>query len=346
VVQNATFPEAEVDREKKRQLDALAQTEKNGPAIASRVRGILAYGADHPYGRPSAGLPRTVQAITQADLVAFHKERWKPGSSAIVLVGGITLAEATALVKQHFGMWAGGAAAPVTIPAPRPAAQGRIYIVDRQDSAQTAVQQFLPAPRRDTTDYYSLLLADAVWGGGGFGTRLNLNLREDKGYSYGVFSQLLLLKEAGTWIAAGGVQTDKTKESVVEFDKEIKALGGSKPISQQEFTNAKLAKSRGYTQQFESYQRVAGQIADLWSEGLPTSELQREYDETTKATLDATLAAAKKYARPERASIVLVGDRAKIEAGVRDLKLGEVVIVDSEGKPVPGSGSATTSSSR
>jgi zinc protease len=346
VVQNATFPETEVDREKRRQLDALAQQEKNGPAIANRVRGLLAFGADHPYGRPTAGLPRTVQTFTSADLAAFHKERWKPGSSAIVLVGGITLAEATTLVKQHFGSWTGGAAAPITIPAPRPAAPGRIYLVDRQDSAQTAVQQFLPAPRRDTTDYYPLLLADAVWGGGGFGTRLNLNLREDKGYSYGVFSQLLLLKEAGTWIAAGGVQTDKTKESVVEFDKEIKALGGAKPISQQEFTNAKLAKARGYTQQFESYTRVAGQVADLWSEGLPTSELQREYDETTKATLDATLAAAKKYARPERASIVLVGDRAKIEAGLRDLKIGDVVIVDSEGKPVTGSGASATSSSR
>jgi zinc protease len=263
-----------------------------------------------------------------------------------VLVGGVTLDEATKLVKQHFGAWAGGAAAPVTIPAPRPAPTGRIYVVDRQDSAQTAVQQFLPAPRRETTDYYALLLADAVWGGGGFGTRLNLNLREDKGYSYGVFSQLLLLKEAGSWIAAGGVQTDKTKESVAEFDKEIKALGGGKPISQQEFTNARLTKTRGYAQQFESYQRVAGQIAELWTDELPTSELQREYDETTKATLDATLAAAKKYARPERAAIVLVGDRAKIEAGLRDLKIGEVVIVDSEGKPVTGSGAAATSSSR
>jgi zinc protease len=301
VVQHATFPDVEVEREKKRQLDALAQQEKNGNAVANRVRNILAYGADHPYGRPTAGLPRTVQSFTQADLVAFHRDRWKPGSSAIVFVGGITLDEATALARQHFGAWSGGAAAPVTIPAPRPAAPGKLYLVDRQDSAQTVVQQYLPAPRRDTSDYYPLLLADAVWGGGGFGTRLNLNLREDKGYSYGVSSALLLLREAGTWIAAGGVQTDKTKEAVAEFEKELKAL--------------------------------------------PITELQREYDETAKATLDATLAAAKKYARPERAGTLLVGDRGKIEAGLRDLKIGDVVIVDSEGKPVTG-GAAASSSSR
>ena len=84
---NATFPEAEVEREKKRQLDLLAQTEKNGGAIASRVRAILAFGPDHPYGRPAQGLPRTVQGITRDDLVAFHKDRWKPGSSALVFVG-------------------------------------------------------------------------------------------------------------------------------------------------------------------------------------------------------------------------------------------------------------------
>ncbi|AMY08783.1 protease3 [Luteitalea pratensis] len=346
VVMNATFPEAEVEREKKRQLDLLAQTEKNGGAIASRVRAILAFGPDHPYGRPAQGFPRTIQGITRDDLVSFHKDRWKPGSSAIVFVGAVTLAEATALATQHFGAWSGGAASPVTIPAAKPAPAGRIYLVDRQDAAQTNVQQFLPAPRRDSDDYYALLLADAVWGGGGFGTRLNMNLREEKGYSYGVFSTLQLLKEAGSWYASGGVQTDKTKESVVEFDKELKALGGAREITADEFATARQVKTRGYAQQFEAFTRVAGEIATLWSQGLPMTELQREYDETARATLDATLAAAKKYARPERASIVLVGDRRTVEAGLRELALGEVVVLDSEGKPAAAAGGTGSGSGR
>jgi zinc protease len=253
-----------------------------------------------------------------------------------VFVGDMTLAKATALARQHFGTWAGGSAAPVVIPPPTPAAPGHIYLVDRQDAAQTVVQQFLPAPRRDTRDYYSLLLADAVWGGGGFGTRLNLNLREDKGYSYGVFSTLALLREAGSWFAGGGVQTDKTAESVAEFKKELDALAGTRPISADEFANAKNVMSRGYAQRFESYSRIAGQIADLWALGLPMAELQREFDETTKANLGATLAAAKEYARPDRASIVVVGDRAKIEARLRGLQAGDVVVVDSEGRAVAG----------
>ena len=233
----------------------------------------------------------------------------------------------------------------MSLPAPKPAPGGRLYIYDRQDAAQTVIMQFLPAPKRATADYASLVMADAVWGGGGFGTRLNLNLREDKGYSYGVFSNLVLMREAGIWYASGPVQTDKTNESVAEFDKELKAIAGGKPISEDEFASAKQTKVRGFAQTFESYTRVGDQIERLWALGLPMSELQGEYDETAKATLPAALAAAKMHARPERASMILVGDRAKIEGKVRDLKVGEIVVVDAEGRPVSG-GAAGSSSVR
>lgn len=114
-----------------------------------------------------------------------------------MFAGDITLDEAVALARRDFGSWSGGAATVVAIPPPSPAPAGRIYLVDRQDAAQTVVSQFLPAPARQTPDYYSLRLADSVWGGGGFGTRLNLNLRENKGYSYGVFSNLALYRAGG-----------------------------------------------------------------------------------------------------------------------------------------------------
>jgi zinc protease len=184
-----------------------------------------------------------------------------------------------------------------------------------------------------------------VWGGGGFGTRLNMNLREDKGYSYGVFSNLVQMREAGIWYAAGPVQTDKTSESVAEFDKEMKAIAGAKAITEDEFAAAKQTKVRGFAQQFESYTRVGDQIERLWAVGLPMSELQAEYDAVAKVTLPATLAAAKLHARPDRASMILVGDRAKIDGKVRDLKLGEIVLVDAEGRPVAGGAPASPSSS-
>ena len=343
VVLNATFPEQEVAREKKRLLDTIAQQDRDPNALAARIRPILAFGPEHPYGRPVQGLRGTVETITRDDLIAFRQARWKPASSALIFAGDVTLAEATALAKQHFGSWTGGAAAPITIPAPTPSPANRVYLVDRPDAAQTVVAQWLSAPERKSPDYDALTLADAVWGGGGFGTRLNLNLREDKGYSYGVFSDLALMSHAGLWSASGGVQTNKTKESLVEFDREMKAIAGAKPISEAEFASARERRLRGYAQQFESLGRLSGQVADNWILGLPPTELQREYDATNTATLAQALDAAKKYAKPEAATLLLVGDRSKIEAGVRELQLGEIVVLDAEGKPATAAAPGRTS---
>ena len=332
VAQHPTFPEDEFAREKKRVLDAIAQADRNGNALAQRIQPMLAFGPEHPYGRPVNGLKSTVDTITRDDLVKFHAARWKPGSSALVIAGDITMADATSLATKYFGGWSGGAAAPITVPAPTPSPMGRIYLVDRPDAAQTVVAQYLPAPMRTSPDYDALTLVDAVWGGGGFGTRLNLNLREDKGYSYGVFSTFNPMRANGNWSAGGGVQTNKTSESVVEFDKEMKALAGVKPITADELAVAKARRVRGYAQQFESLGRITGQIANLWVLGLPLTELQREYDATEKLTLDQVLAAAQKYVKPANSAMLLVGDRAKVESGLKALNLGDVVVLDTEGK--------------
>jgi zinc protease len=336
VAQHPTFPEDEFSREKKRVLDAIAQADRNGNALAQRIQPMLAFGSEHPYGRPVNGLKSTVESITRDDLVKFHAARWKPASSALVIAGDITMADATSLATKYFGAWSGGAAAQITIPAPAPSPMGRIYLVDRPDAAQTVVAQYLPAPMRSSPDYDALTLVDAVWGGGGFGTRLNLNLREDKGYSYGVFSNFTPMRTNGNWSAGGGVQTNKTAESVTEFDKEIKALAGGKPISADELAVAKARRVRGYAQQFESLGRITGQIANLWVLGLPLTELQREYDATGKLTLDQVLAAVQKYVKPANSAMLLVGDRAKVESGLKALNVGDVVVLDVEGKAAAG----------
>lgn len=335
VVRNPTFPESEFDREKKRHLDALSQDEKNANAISGRVRSVLAFGADHPYGRPVRGLPASVAGVTRDDVARFHTANVSPKGSALVFVGDVTLAEAKALAEKAFGGWKTPAPPPVAIGAPRPAARpGTLYAVDRQDAAQTVVSHVLLAPKRTSADTYALGLVDWIWGGGGFGTRLNLNLREDKGYSYGVFSTLAQFREGGIWFAAGGVQTNKTKESVVEFDKELKSLTGDKPIGEAELADAKVRRVRGYSQSFETFGRVAGQVATLWALGLPMDELAREPEEVAKVTVADVARATATWADPKRATLLLVGDLAKIEAGVKELNLGPLVVLDAEGRPV------------
>ena len=333
VARNPVFPETEVAREKKIHLDRLSQEAKNANVLATRIGDMLLFGPTHPYGRPRTGLPGTVEPITRADLARFHETYWKPGGSALIFAGDITLAEATELARQHFGSWSGGAPPAVSIPAPQPVGPGQVFVVDRQDAAQTIVAQLLTAPPRNAADYYAFNLADAVWGGG-FQTRLNLNLRENKGYSYGVFSFPSFYTKTGAWVATGGVQTNKTKESLAEFTSELKNISGQKPITAEELSDAKANRVRSYAQQFESVGQLVGQIAQLWTLGLPVTELQRFTDETRTMTLAAVNQAAQRYAVPGNATLLLVGDHSQIGPGLRELNLGEITILDVEGKPV------------
>jgi zinc protease len=333
VVLNPTYPASEIEREKKITLDNITQQMNDPNGIANRVRNMVVFGADHPYGRPGLGFTSTVARITPEDLARFHQTYLKPSNSALFFAGDITVAEATALARQHFGSWAGAAPPAQNIAAPQFASGGKVYLVNKPDAAQTVVLQVVGAPQRKSDEFYAFNLADAVWGGG-FQSRLNLNLREQKGYSYGTFSNPVQYDRGSIWVAAGGVQTDKTKESLVEFVSELKAIAGGKPITAEELADAKGNRVRGYAQQFESLGQLVNQVAQLWANGLPLAELQRLPDETQRATLAAVNAAAAKYAVPGKSTLILVGDLSKIEAGVRELNLGEVVILDAEGRPV------------
>ncbi|MFL6415210.1 MAG: M16 family metallopeptidase [Bryobacteraceae bacterium] len=333
VVLNASFPADEVEREKRKSLDRLAQAENDPSTVARRVAPMLAFGRTHPYGHPVNGFRSSITKITPAELTRFHETYWKPASSAIIFAGDISLAEAVSASRQFLGAWSGGAAPRVTIGPPQPIGPGKVYLIHRADAAQTDVSLVLPGAPRSSPDYYAFTLADSVWGGAA-GARLNMNLREEKGYSYGVRSTPQFLSKYGSWTARGGVQTDKTKESVVEFEKELRSIAGEKPVSDKELLTAKQTMLRGYAQQFESLSRVSGEVAQLWSLSMPTSEMQREPAELEKVTLNAVNGVAEKYATPGKSSLLLVGDASKIESGVQSLNIGEVVTLDAEGRPL------------
>ena len=333
VAQHPSFPQDETERERKKRLDSLAQAENQPNAISYRLTSLIAFGKDHPYGHPTQGYRSTVESITPQELMQFHSKYWKAGSSSLTFVGDISLEKAVSLGKEFFGSWAPGEAPQVKIGPPAPLGLGKVFLINHSDAAQTVVTEILPAPIHQAADFYPLTLADTVWGGGA-GARLGSNIREDKGYSYGVFSFVESFSTAGLWTASGGVQTDKTKEALVEFQKELHFIAGEKPVSEKELTAAKDARIRGYAQKFESMGRVAGQVEELWGLGLPMSELERAPQELQQATLSSVNGAAEKYATPSRTTLLLVGDLSKIEKGVRDLNLGEVIILDAEGKPV------------
>jgi zinc protease len=243
--------------------------------------------------------------------------------------------EAKALATRAWGAWRGADSQGTAIPAPKPPAKGQIVLVDKPDAAQTLVAQIYSAPQQKGDDYYDMRLVSEVLGANASG-RLYANLRQAKGYSYVVASSLLVQAQGMAWLAQGAVQTDKTKESVVEFVKELRGIAGARPISNQELEDARSSLVRNYAAGFGTNLDVARRIAELWSRRWPMAELAHELEALQHASLATVQAAAKRYAVPADASLLLIGDRKKIEAPVRALKLGDVIVVDMEGKPVAG----------
>ena len=333
IILNPTFPAKEFKDEKDNTINALERRKNNTNIIAYNLVYKVAFGDNHPYTTNPFGLIDDVKNFTREDVKAFHQTYWKPGSSTLIFIGDINLQEATELAEKNFGKWSSGSAPEVKFPKLKKWEKGKVYLIDKPGAAQTTVYHFFPAPSRTSEDYYPVSLANDVYGGG-FGNRLNLNIREDKGYSYGVWAFTASFNNAGIWQARGTVQTNKTKESVVEFVRELKNLAGEKPISSQEFIRFKLAKSRGYAQNFEFHGRISSQIIDLWYSGLPISDIQNDLDNLEKISLKAVNSIVAKYAIPTKANLILVGDLSKIEAGIRELNLGEVVVLDKEGKSI------------
>lgn len=331
VVQHPAFTAEEFDRERKKVLDEFLQEQQAPRGISRRALSILGFGAEHPYGHAVLGDKTTLDALTPGDVQSFWSDRYRPGNCALSFAGDITLDQAMALATAQFGGWSGSAGATAPIPPPAPAPAGRIYAIDRQDAAQTAVSLILPGITRGSPDYYVLQVADAVFGGG-FGTRLNLNLREAKGYSYGVFSSPACLKEAGLWYASGDVQTKVTKESIVEFVKELKGIAGARPITAKELDEAKAARIRGYAQGFETLAKMAGRLGDLWALGRPHSDMEAEPRALAAVTLEQANAAAKKYADPSKALLLVVGDMTQIAKGLAAAGFGPVERRDTLGR--------------
>ncbi len=334
VVRSPQFPEEELERERHRHLDHLAQLASHPQSLAQRLCPRLVFGGDHPYGRPVQGYPSAVADLTRYDIARSYEDNWRPDQAALVFVGDIARDQAMKLAENRFGSWKGDVRPAVTAPDPSPDRKvNRTWLVDRPGAPQTVVCQFVEAPRRDTPDYHALRLVDAVWGGG-FQSRLNLNLREEKGYTYGVSTTLGLLAAAGYWKVQTSIQADKTGEVVQELMSEMRGLAGERPVGGEELEEARTGRIRGYAQQFESLRRIAGSIGGLWSSGRPMTDLRDAVENLESVTLENVRTAAREYLKPARAGYLLVGDRAMIEAQLGEKGLAAAEVLDPDGRPI------------
>ncbi len=326
---NPTFPADALERLRGQRLVALTQAKSQPAAIAARVFPRLMYGDVHPFGQQAT--ESSMKAITHADVLAFHKAYFQPGRALVTVVGDVSPAGVKAAVDRAFGGWARGGAKPSfsypPLPATRPTT---IYLVDKPGAAQSTFAIGNPGPPRSTPDYYALQVMNIILGGT-FTSRLNLNIREEKGYSYGVSSSFAYGKGPGPFKAGGDIVSAKSDAALVEFMKELRGIGGARPITDEELTMAKDALVQRLPGTFGSVSGINSAITLLWTQGLPDDYYQQYAKKIAAITKDDVVRVAKQYIDLDHLAIVIVGDRASIEAPLKATGIAPIMPVDIEG---------------
>jgi len=328
---NPTFPAAALDRLRAQRLVQLAQANAQPGTIASRVYSRVLYGADHPFALTAT--ETTVKAVTRDDVVSFHNTYFKPGRAIITVVGDVNAATVKGTLDRALAGWTAGGEKPVfTYPAPPAGKATTIYLVDKPGAAQSVVSIGLPGPPRNTPDFMALEVMNFILGGH-FQSRLNANIREEKGYSYGVNSGFSFGKGPGPFTAGGDIVSDKTDAALVEFMKELRGIHGGRAISDEEMKTARDSLIQGLPDRFSSLAGIGGSILSLHLNDLPMDYYQNYPKAISAVTKDDVLRVAKKYVDLDHLNIVIVGDRKTIEGPLKATGIAPIVILDAEGVP-------------
>lgn len=326
---NPTFPAESLERLRAQRLVALTQARAQTGAIAGRVFPRVLYGRDHAYGRVAGD--ESIKAVTRDEIAAFHKAYFQPGRALVTVVGDVSTSSVKPLVEKALRGWAkGGDRRPFTYPTlPQPKAT-TIYLVDKPGAAQSTVAIGHPGPARDTPDYYALQVMNTMLGGM-FQSRLNANIREEKGYSYGVSSLFAYGKGPGPFRTGGEIVSAKTDAALVEFMKELRGIRGARPVTDEELQTAKDSLIQRLPGSFGSVGAINGAITSLWTQGLPDSYYQDYAKAIAGVTKEDVVKVANRYLDIDRLAIVIVGDRASIEAPLEATKIAPIERLDIEG---------------
>lgn len=328
------FPQASLDRVKANTIAALQRQQDDPDYLAGRVFDNTVYGAQHPWSR--AETPRSVGAITRADLVTFHATYIVPRNVTLVVAGDMTPAEAVAALERAFGTWHTlGKSGDVIAPPPKGPGPTTIYLYDRPDSPQSVLIVGQLGPERTPAVFFPLQLGNTVLGGA-FNSRLNLDLREQHGYTYGASSDFEFRRapQLGTFEADANVATPKTDSALVVLIADLKAIRGQKPVTDSELAFAKASEVRALPRAFATVEDIAGAAVHLLEDRLPFDYYSTLTARYQGVALPETQAALRAHLDPTHLAIVVVGDRKVIEAGLKAAKIAPVVVVGLNGQPV------------
>ena len=339
VVLNPSFPAAEFDRRLRQQLAAIAREKVQPMGMAMRVFPRLLYGEGHAYGQPltGSGTERALNELRLDGLRTFHDTWFRPNNATLIVVGDVTMAELEPALEARFGGWEPGATPRKNLGAVGHQAESVVYLIDRPDSEQSIIfAGHVAPPKSDARDLQIETMNNVL--GGGFTARINMNLREDKGWSYGAQSLLLAAAGQRPYFVFAPVQTDRTADSMAEIDKEIAAIrtGGDRPPTAEELARVQDQRTLTLPGRWETNGAVMADILQLVRFGLP-DDYWETYAATVRAlTLDEIRAEADRVLQPDRLIWVVVGDRERIEESIRELDLGPIRFLDADGNPVEG----------
>ena len=331
VLQNPVFPAASLERIRAQRLVALTQGRAQPGTIAARVFPRVLYGTAHPYGQVST--ETSIKAVTRDDVVALHKAYFRPGRALVTVVGDVSAAAVKPAIEKALAGWARSGDRPsFEYPALPNRDKTTIYLVDKPGAAQSVVSIGHPGPPRSTPDYYALQVMNTILGGM-FQSRLNANIREEKGYSYGASSGFGYGKGPGPFSADGEIVSDKTAEALVEFMKELRGILGERPVTDEELKTAKESLIQRLPSTFGSVAGINGALGGLWTQGLPDDYYQQYAAKVGAVSKADVVAVAKKHIDLDRIAILIVGDRASIEAPLKAAGVAPIVVLDIDGNP-------------
>jgi predicted Zn-dependent peptidase len=328
------FPQSSLDRVKANTIAALKREQDDPDYLAGRVFDNTVYGVGHPWARTAT--PRSVAAITRSDLLMFHQTYIAPRNVTFVVSGDITPDAAVAALQKAFGAWHTiGKNGDLLAPPPKGPGPTTIYLYDRPSSAQSVIVAGQLGPRREPAVFFPLQLGNTVLGGA-FNSRLNLDLRERHGYTYGASSEFAFrrLPQVGTFEASADVATPKTDSALVLLMADLRSIRAARPVTDTELAFAKSSEIRSLPRAFATVEDIAQAAAHLLEERLPFdyySTLTANYERVTLAETRSALAA---HLDPSHLAIVVVGDRKAIEPRLRAAGIAPVVVVGLTGRPL------------
>jgi zinc protease len=331
VLLHPSFPQEDFARQQKLQIAAIQRAKTSPAAMAGRVITPALYGKDHPYGLEltEAGVGK----LTRDAIAKFHDTWYRPNNTTLVIVGDTTPAEIKPQLEKAFASWKQGNTPKKSISNVAAPKQAEVYLIDKPGAAQSFILAGTIAPPRNSPQEIAL----GIWNdilGGTFGGRVNMNLREDKHWSYGARTTFQFARGDSAWVTQAPVQTDKTKESLVELNKELRDVFGARPISQDELNKDKDNRTLRLAGSRETMSEVGDAIENIVQYRLPDDYYSTYASKVRALTTNDLTTAGKSFLNPDRLVWVVVGDLAKVEAGIRELNLGTVHVVDADGNSI------------